>query len=211
MLNTRQQRIYEWINDELHLSAYADVFRGAAILLNQRPPGYVTFVAHAGRDIMNGLVRTVRGDVRRQVQYVDHLDKIAASWNDQWGSSIEFPVSEEPDYYDIPRNICVMLRSLIDDHRQGRKRREETDVVFFLEFLRYDDRDKIPRNFMEEWRDAKKGFNEYAHIRKDILSAEVEPQIAKHFLFLEGMLHAAASSQYERIGEINEILDETNR
>ena len=40
--------------------------------------------------------------------------------------------------------------------------------------------------------------------------AEVETQTEKFFLFLESMLHAAASSQYERIGGIDEILDETN-
>ena len=76
-LNTRQVRIYKWINDTLHLPVYADLFGGAAIFLRGKPPGYVTFVAHAGRELMNGLARTVRGDERQLVQYVDHLDEIA--------------------------------------------------------------------------------------------------------------------------------------
>lgn len=218
MLNSRQQCIYEWIYDKLQLPAYADVFRGAAILLNQRSPGYVTFVAHAGRDIMNGLARTVRGDKRQQVQYVEHLDKIAKNWNDQWGGSSGFSTSEELSHHDsgsshheIPHTVCGMLQKLIDEHKRGRDKREESNDVFFSTFLRYKDKDRIPENFMREWKDAKNWFQKYAHIGKDISGAEMEAQAEKFFTFLESMLHVAASSQYERIGGIDEILDETNR
>lgn len=217
MLSYRQQRIYEWINDTLQLPAYADVFRGAAILLNQRSPGYVTFVAHAGRDIMNGLAHTVRGDKRQQVQYVDHLNKIAKKWNDQWGGSSGFSDSEELSHHDsesshheISHDVCEMLQELIDDHREGRTRSEENNDVFFITFLRYEG-DKIPGNLIREWKDARRWFREYAHIGKDIYGTEMEAQAKKFFTFLESMLHVAASSQYERIGEIDEILDETNR
>ena len=103
-----------------------------------------------------------------------------------------------------------MLQELIDEHREGRIRSAESNEVFFSTFLRYEDKDRIPGNFMREWKDARKWFEECAHIGKDTSMAEVETQTEKFFLFLESMLHAAASSQYERIGEIDEILDETN-
>ena len=32
---------------------------------------------------MNGLARTFRGDERQQVQYVDHLNRIEAVWDDR--------------------------------------------------------------------------------------------------------------------------------
>ena len=210
ILSPKQQHIYEWINDTLQLPVYADVFRGASVLLNQRPPGYVTFVAHAGRDIMNGLARAVRGDKRQQVQYVAHLNKIATDWNDQWVASIGFSDSEEPSHHEIPHTVCVMLQELIDEHREGRIRSAESNEVFFSTFLRYEDKDRIPGNFMREWKDARKWFEECTHIGKDTSMAEVETQTERFFLFLESMLHAAASSQYERIGGIDEILDETN-
>ena len=217
MLNPRQQRIYEWINDKLQLPTYADVFKGAAILLNHRSPGYVTFVAHAGREIMNGLACTVGGYKRQQVQYVDHLDKIAKSWNDQWGGSSGFSPSEESSHHDsesshheIPHDVCEMLQKLIDDHKNGRGRSEASDDIFFSTFLRYKDKDRIPGNFMREWKDAKRWFQKCAHI-KDISGTEMETQAEKSFGFLESMLYVAAISQYERIGGIDEILDETNR
>ena len=211
ILSSSQQRIYEWISDKLQLPVYADMFRSAAVFLNQRPPGYVMFVAHAGRDIMNGLARTFRGDERRQVQYVHLLNDIAPYWDDQWGSSSGFWATEEPSHHEVPHDICVKLKSLIDEHKRGRDRSEENNAVFFSTFLRYDDRNSIPGNFMKEWKDAKRWFEGHAHVRKSIFGSEVNAEIAKHFQTLENFLNIAAGSQYERIRELDEILDETNR
>ncbi len=208
--SSKQQRIYKWIHDTLQQPVYADVFRGATILLAEKSPGYVTFVAHAGREIMNGLVRTIREDKRTQVQYKDLIDKIAPEWLDQWGAPIGFSDSEEPSHHNIPRNVCVMIKSLIDDHEKGRVRNKETGEVFFSEFFDYSDRDKIPKNFVKQWKDTKDGFLKYAHIREKSPSVDVETEIAEHFQHLESFLHAAASSQYKRIREIDEILEETN-
>ena len=169
------------------------------------------FVAHAGRDIMNGLARTVRGDERKQVQYVYLLNDIAPYWDDQWGSSSGFSDTEVPSHHEIPDHICVKLKSLIDEHKKGRDRNEENSAVFFSTFLRYDDRNSIPGNFMKEWKDARKWFEGHAHVRKSNLDSQENTQINEHFRTLENFLYIAASSQYERIRGLDEILDETNR
>ena len=105
----------------------------------------------------------------------------------------------------------MKLQSLMDDHKRGQDRNEETNEVFFATFLRYDDRKKIPGNFLKEWKNARKWFQGHAHTRKSILGSEVSAQLAKHFQALENFLYVAASSQYERIRGLDEILDETNR
>ncbi len=209
-LNPRQVCIYRWINDTLQLPEYADVFRGAAIFLKKKPPGYMTFVAHAGREMMNGLARTFRGDERQQVQYVDHLNKIERDWDDQWGAPNVFSDSEEPSHHEIPRATCRKLWGLIEDHRTGRRRSEETNEVFFLTFLNYLHSNEIPGNFIREWKEAKKWFEGHVHVRRDSFGGEAEAQVERHFSFLESMLEVAAGSQYERIGELDEILAETN-
>ena len=210
-LDPRQERIFKWINDTLRLPAYADLFGGAAKFLKQKPPGYVTFVAHAGREMMNGLARTYRGDVRQQVQYVNRLNEIEVNWDDAWGAPVGFSDTEEPSHHAIPRAICVKLHELIEDHRTGRRRSEETNEVFFLTFLNYLNGDEIPGNFITEWKDAKRWFQEHAHAREELPSGEAVTQIEKHFSFLESMLEVAAGSQYERIKGLDEILAETNR
>lgn len=209
-LNSKQKRIYDWISEELRLPAYADVFGGAVIILGQRSPGYVTFVAHAGREIMNGLARAYRGDRQSQVQYVQDLDQIAIKWNDQWGASTGFSNTPEPSYHKIPHETCKLLKSLIDDHRAGRERSEEINEAFFSEFLEYRDEGDIPNNFVEEWKRTKKWFLEHAHTREKVFDADVETEIGKHFQHLESLLYVAARSPYSRIEELDEILDETN-
>ena len=160
---------------------------------------------------MNGLARTVRGDERQLVQYVDHLDEIALAWDDQWGMPIGFSESEQPSHQEIPRATLVKLQALIDEHREGRLRSEETNEVFFSTFLSYHDKDNIPGNFKSEWKDAKNWFQKHVHARKEIFGGEAVTQIEKHFSFLESMLEVAAGSQYERIKGLDEILAETNR
>ena len=160
---------------------------------------------------MNGLARTIRGEVRQQAQYVNRLDEIELHWDDAWGAPGRFSDSEEPSHRAIPRSICLKLQELIEDHRTGRRRSRETNEVFFSTFLSYRDRDDIPGNFIGEWNDAKRWFQEHAHAREDLPSEEAVTQIEKHFSFLESMLEVAAGSQYERIKGLDEILAETNR
>ena len=210
MLTTEQQTIYSWMSDKLQLPVYADVFRGAVIFLNKKTSGHVTFVAHAGREIMNGLARTVRGDKRIRVDYVKHLDGIEAVWEDKWAAPAGFSDVEGNSHYNIPHEVCEKIRSLIIDHKEERNRSAESDEVFFSTFLDYNDRDRIPENFMKEWRDAKKWFNGCAHIRKTAFDSDTDSSAEIHFTNLEGFLHVAASSEFKRIKGINEILEETN-
>ena len=209
-LSSKQERIYQWVNEELQLPVYADTFKGASLLFNQKSPGYMPFVAHAGREIMNGLARAYRGDESRQVQYVKHINEIAPMWDDRWGGPIGLTDSEEPPHHEIPRAICEMLKSLIDEHKEGRARNQETNEIFFSTFFDYDNRGNIPENFVREWKSARNWFSGRAHISENAFNSEIEPKLAKHFQTLETNLFAAASSQYERIRGLDEILEETN-
>ena len=79
-LSDKQKVVFNWLHDELQLPVYADVYRGACDLLNRQSPGYIVFVCHAGRDLMNGLAPTVRGRKRLQVGYVDFFDDLENRW-----------------------------------------------------------------------------------------------------------------------------------
>lgn len=54
-LNKEQLRVYEWLSDDLSLPVFAEAYKGSAILLAtyQKSDGYISFVAHAGRDLMD--------------------------------------------------------------------------------------------------------------------------------------------------------------
>jgi hypothetical protein len=70
-LNEKQQRVYEWLNNDLSLPVFAEAYKGAIILLGHKPAGYISFVAHTGRNLINRLASTVAGIKSERVQYQD--------------------------------------------------------------------------------------------------------------------------------------------
>ena len=210
-LNKKQRRVYEWLNDALSLPVFADAYRGAVILLNQKPSGYVSFVAHTGRDIMNGLATAANGLKRAQVQYVELINNIQDDWKSEWGFRVDLSQGEIEEGHLIPHEVCQKISTLIREHKFGRERKLEADGLFFSTFLDYSDKEKIPNNFLSEWKAAKDWFLGHVHLREKSFRDETDDNLVKHFNCLDGYLYIAASSQYERLRALNEILDATNR
>ena len=157
MLTERQQQIFDWLQGELDLPVFAEAYKGARIFLQNKPPGYVTFVAHAGRDLMNGLARTVSGINSEQAQHINRLDKLQDRWKSEWGSQ-GIENSDNNRGLLIPYEICQEINELIEDHQRGRLRSSDLDKLFFTTFLDYRDKDRIPSNFLQNWIEAKKWF-----------------------------------------------------
>ena len=203
-----RQQIYKWLNEKLRLPVYADAYLGAVRSLEERSPGYITFVSHAARDLMNGLARTVAGIGSFQVQYVERLNKLQVKWKDEWRGE-GFVTSEEENYgHLIPYEVCKMIADLISDHKEGRRRSEGADDLFFNTFLGFADKDRIPS--LSKWRSARKFFGGIAHLREPAFSTNVHPKVEENFRILENFLFIAATSEYSRIGTLDAILEEAN-
>ena len=211
-LSTEQQTVFNWLNDELQLPVYAGVYKGALELLEKKYPGYITFVSHAGRDLMNGLVPTVRGITRQQVQYQNRLDELQDDWEDESraGGFNEIDDAENGHFILVPSEIWEKINRLIDEHKAGRLRASEADVLFFTAFLDYADEVEIPQNFLTEWKDARQWFRAHAHLRDSAFETDASTEVERHFQTLDDLLYNAASSELERLRSINEILEETN-
>jgi len=210
-LNNEQQRVYAWLKDDLNLPVFAAAYKGAVIFLSQKPPGYISFVAHASRDMMNGLAGTFAGIERTQVQYKQRLDELQKNWRNEWKVNDDPSIKESKEAYLIPIKICQMISNLIEEHLAGRQRNSDMDVLFFSTFLEYADREKIPKNFLSEWRKTRSWFMARTHLRKDSFRENDNVDLAMHFNCLDKYLYIAASSQYERLKALNEILDATNQ
>jgi len=210
-LKKEQQRIYEWLHDKLGLPVFADAYMGAVFLLNQKSAGYISFVAHTGRDLMNCLASTVVGIKPGRVQYQQHIDKLQDCWRDEWRLSGDLSPEVAENGHLIPSDVCQRISTLIEEHKFGRIRSSEADGLFFSTFLDYSDREKIPKGLLTEWRAAKDWFVGHAHLRGKTFRAETDDNLLKHFSCLDGYLYIAASSQYERLKGLDEILDATNK
>ena len=109
-----------------------------------------------------------------------------------------------------PSEIWEKINKLIDEHKAGRLRVSEADSLFFTTFLDYPDRERIPENFLREWKATRDWFVAHAHLRQGEFEMEASSEVERHFRTLDNLLYVAASSEFERIRGIYEILEETN-
>ena len=212
MLAERQQTVYNWINDDLELPVYAEAYKGALDLLDKKAAGYITFVSHTGRDLMNGLTSEAVGITRPRVDYVYLVGKFADNWKNEWGGE-GFDTLEDNDGngHPIPNEICKEIKDLVDEHKSGRLRAEEKGSLFFTTFLDYQDKESIPDNLSREWRNAIRWFLGHAHLREKEFEAHAPDEVERHFKNLDNFLYAAAGSEREQLRSIYEILEETNQ
>ena len=129
-LSYEQKVVFNWLNDELQLPVYADVYRGACDLFNRQSPGYIVFVCHAARDLMNGLAPTVRGRKRLQVDYVGFFDDLENCWKDEWGAQGLNNKNRAKSGHLIPHKICRKLKKMIAKHKAGRPQAKRSGSSF---------------------------------------------------------------------------------
>ena len=222
VLTERQEQVFKWIKDDLQLPVYADVYKGALCLLYHKPSGYITFVAHMGRDIMNGLAYEVKDIKREQVQYVTLVNEFQNEWKDEWKDlsknqnkndliqKSELEINGIKEHL-IPSEVCDKIHDLVQEHKKGRDRSEKANELFFTTFLHYEDKERIPKNFFIEWKKAKEYFLSHAHLRKKDFSENTLIEIEEHFKNLNKFLHIASIGEYKRkLENLNEILAATN-
>jgi hypothetical protein len=212
MLTEKQQTVYNWINDDLELPVYAEAYKGALDLLDKKVAGYITFVSHTGRDLMNGLASDAVGITQPRVDYVDFVGKFADNWKNEWGGEgFDTPEDSDGNGHLIPNEICKKIKDLVDEHKAGRLRAEEKSSLFFTTFLDYQDKESIPVHLSREWRNAIRWFLGHAHLREKEFETQAPDEVERHFQNLDNLLYAAAGSEFKQLRSIHEILEETNR
>ena len=87
---------------------YAEAYKGALDLLDKKSSGYITFVSHADRDLMNGLARL--GTEREQVPYVNLVDELQKDWEDEWGADGFNEIANAEDGHVIPYEVCERIQ-----------------------------------------------------------------------------------------------------
>ena len=216
ILTNEQLLVINWINEELSLPVFAEAYRIAINSLNAKTPGYVTIIAHVGRDIANSLARTVAGTDGGRVQYEQLTKAIEKLWKDEWGVREDDSRLDDTEEWNdseghlVSFDACVMVKKLLAEHDAGRERNNLNNYLFFRTFLDYDDIERIPENLLDEWKEAREWFPSFAHCRERSFSVDERRKTEKHFQTLQSMLYAAASGAYERIKGLNEILESTN-
>lgn len=209
-----RKKILFWIANDLDLPVFADAYLGAVICFEEKTPGYVTFVCHTCRDIMNimaGIVSVNKGD---RVDYLKLVDKVQNKWMPEWNKknvlSSDLDPTDTQANVNVTRDFCSSVEELIDEHKGGKRRAENKGTDFFQTFLEYKDKDNISVNKIKLWKKARIWFIRNAHLRKKPFDGSIYSDLEKHFSYMELTLLTAADSVRNRLKAIDEILAETN-
>lgn len=208
---SEQQRVFDWLESDLDLPVFAEAYKAAVDLLQSGSSGYITLVSHIGRDFMNILPKVATEITHSQIQYQQRLANIRTVWRSDWGDrGLSLPSSTRREHL-IPDHICQKVKDLLDDDEASSEPESRPDFLFFRTFFEYDDLDRVPQNFLQEWKSARRWFLKHMHLREGAFADNASSEVRRHFETLEGLLHAAASNTFERLKGVNEILEETNQ
>ena len=209
-LSPDQKTVHEWLDSKLEMPVFADGYLAALSLMSAKRPGYIPLVAHIGRDFMNILPTAVRGISTSQVQYFDLVKKVKTHWNGGGTGPGFGPSSGPTEGQVISYEASGSIQELIDEHDKGRARSGIRDFLFFSTFLDYDNDETIPDHLLKDWREARNWFLSVAHLRQKSLPGDAPEVVERHFQTLQGGLYSAASSEFDRLKGLYEILEETN-
>ena len=206
-LSEKQQQICDWLI-KLQLPVYAEAFRGSVRLLREKSSGYGTFVCHTGRDIMNFLARTVAGIQSGRVQYEQLVDNLEKKWPDTLDPQASHCVQLDEQGHRISPEVYEYIDNLIEEHKEGRRRKQEAGELFLDMFLGSPEKDKDA--IRKKWKDTREFFVKCAHLREEDFFDDVLVKIRDNFQILEDLLHSAAELEYSRISTLDKILEEAN-
>lgn len=200
---------------------YAELYKGAVIILYEKPPGYVRFVSHAVRDLMNGMAAAKKDIKREQTQYPQLVDTLQELWtNHDLPKGVETfsptdSLVQEPKDLTLPSEIIIHIQKLLRDHAEGRRRSEESPYLFFQEFLpNTTPRDALPEAYPKMWKELRAWFMKRTHESGRVLEQavidEIEKQIGTQFEQLETILLSVADRYSNTITTLDEILENAN-
>ena len=209
-LSPEQKTVYDWLDSKLQMPVFAEAYLAALCLMRAKRPGYIPLVAHIGRDFMNILPTTVGGIETSRVEYEQLVDEVKARWSSV-GTGPGFGIpGESTEGHIIPYKTSHLIQKLIDEHNKGRERSGLRDSLFFSTFLDYDHKDRIPTHLLRDWRAARDWFVKVAHLRLQPLPGDASELVEQHFQTLQEGLYVAASSEFDRLKGLHEILEDTN-
>ena len=217
--NQDREKLFEWITTNGSAS-FADLYKGAVFNLFERTPGHVRFVAHAARDLMNGMPAHKLGRKRQRVQYSQLVSGLKRACDDAGLKRLDTPTivatplpesPSAPSEVSIPAKVMEKVWVLLEEHDTGSKRQNQSPYLFFEAYVTgSDDMRHAADAFAETWLTLQRWFQESAHEGGSPPSAERLSNLQSKFEQLESIILAVADRYRNTIERIDEILDQAN-
>jgi hypothetical protein len=220
--DSRCERIYGWLREKGG-RGFAETYKGAAMLMYSKGPGYVRFIAHALRDILNRFPAVFTKEEGGRVEYVQRLNRISARWSEEKlprvpivasSGALEPQVTGRFDAVTISAELVEQLVDLINEHAQGRARSQDNPLTFLEtcipESAGRPDLLALPRT---QWKLLQKDAVHLTHENGGGCDEDDEAACASLFQRFETLLSSLGSlagSYYHSLENLDAILEEAN-
>jgi hypothetical protein len=196
-----------------HAESLAPAYEGAVELLaNPNFPGRERFIAHAVRDIANGLVFALEPQRPGQrVQYEDALDKIEEEWKSPDSAWQSAPSATPEEDLTISLKVAQLIDRLVLAHRERRASPSPYKLLF--QFLARNSPSPAPQidHLVDEFRNNAKWFTARAHFQRDLHAPVSDDDLRWRFQAFEGAIFGMVGTYFAGTGVLDEILQRANR
>ena len=216
--NEYRSEIYSWFQQ--NAESLGELYLGALRMIHWPSfPGRVRFVSHAVRDIGNRLPEIISGmRDAHNVQYVNKLDEISKVWEKEGfplDGSLPISVTKgeklPSDSIPIRHKVFKKISTLIKDHNDGRQRPVDKAKRLFLGPDREPSEiSEALRPVIDQWLNITDWFMRKAHDSGKTDNDVDIREFRRQFDIFEATLGALLRGFFATIGELDEILEETN-
>lgn len=211
-LTPRQRELLGWFDrnaPSLH-EAYE-----AAIQLLYLPdfPARVHLIGHLVRDIANRLPDVIEGSTSDRVQYENMLDNIAPLWQEHFHPKPSYSNSSAPSTNvsgGLPPQLFKEINELVLAHKKRREKPRPEERLFRSELLGEAETPDLLRPMETQFKKISKWFMKKTHLQNNVREPVPECELAQKFELFERALFALKGQFFAAIGELDEILQDTN-
>jgi hypothetical protein len=208
----KRRELLNWFRT--NAPSLAEAYEGGVLMLmDERFPGRVHFIAHAIRDISDRLIDVL--DPQKpasHVQYAQHLNEIEPLWRKPpqliVNEQNETPASE---FTSIDSRVASLIDNLVQAHRMRGERVSNYERLF-----RYLLRKNEPSGFYvikrlaQDFREVRQWFMDRTHLRAGAPPCVAESELQSKFGAFEGMLHSFVGDFFTGTRDLDEILRQAN-
>jgi hypothetical protein len=211
-LTPRRQELLGWFGR--NAPSLHDGYEGALRLLNMPNfPARVHLIAHLVRDIITRLPHILESTTARSPGYKDKLDKIAPLWRAYRSTKADYsgevaPETSVPE--PLPPKLTRELDKLVAAHEEWKRGLKPEERLFRSGLLSDMESPDVLRPMEQQLKKVRRWFDEQAHLRKKMTDPVPENELLRKFEYFEGTLLSIKGQFFKAIGELDEILQDTN-
>ena len=211
-LTPRQRELLDWFdrNAPSLREAYEAVIR---LLSVPNFPARVPLIGHLVREIANRLPDVIEGGTSDRVQYKNMLDDIAPLWQKHFHPKPDYSDTSGPSVHvsgALSSQLFKKIDKLVSVHRESRSRPRPEERLFRSEVLGEVETPDLLRPMERQFRKICGWFMAKTHLQNTVGGPVPESELVHKFELFERTLFALKGQFFKGIGELDEILQDTN-